>query len=176
MTLPSAMLSRLRTTEDELARLLILDVHEIFSTMIGMEDRKNVPVPIDPKNLFKDSITAMVGLVGTYSGIVSLHLSKPLACKITSRILDMTVTEVNENVLDAVGEIANMITGSFKLHLSPGGSDIRISTPSLVTGDEYIISLFGTHDTLTLLYDIDKEWLMVAVAIEREQDVQAAPA
>jgi len=162
------MLDRLGTSEEELARLLILDVHEIFSTMIGMEDRKHAPVSIAPMNLFKESVTALVGLVGTYSGIVSLHVSRPLACKITSRVLDMTITGVNENVLDAVGEIANMITGSFKMHLSPGGSDIRISTPSVVTGDEYIISLSGDHDTMTLLYDIDGEWLMVAVAIERE--------
>ncbi len=176
MTLPSVMLNRLGITEDELAGLLIQDVHEIFSTMIGMEDLKIAPVPIEPVNLFRDGITAMVGLVGTYNGIVSLHGSRPLACKISSKILGASVIGVNENVLDAVGEIANMITGSFKLHVSAGGLDIRISTPSVVTGDEYIISLCGAHDTLTLLYDIDDEWLIVSVAIEREQEGQTSPA
>lgn len=168
MTLPSAMLSRLQTTEEELARLLVLDVHEIFSTMIGMDDRKQPPVAMEPMNLFKEGVSALVGLVGTNNGIVSLHVSWPLACRITSRILDTAVAEVNENVLDAIGEIANMITGSFKMHLSSGGSDIRISVPSVVTGDEYIIALSGAYDTMTLRYDIDQEWLLVAVAIERE--------
>lgn len=172
MTLPSVMLNRLGITEDGLAGLLIQDVHEIFSTMIGMEDTKSTPVPINPVNLFRNGITAMVGMVGTYNGIVSLHGSRPLACRMTSEILDAPVAEVNDSVLDAIGEIANMITGSFKMHLSTGGLDIRISTPSVVTGDEYIISMSGTHDTLTLLYDIDDEWLIVSIAIEREHEEQ----
>jgi len=170
------MLNRLGITEDGLAGLLIQDVHEIFSTMIGMEDTKNTPALIEPVNLFRNGVTAMVGMVGTYNGIVSLHGSMPLARKITSKILSTPDAGIHENVLDAIGEIANMITGSFKMHLSTGGLDIRISTPSVVTGDEYIISMYGTHDTLTLLYDIDNEWLIVSVAIEREREEQSSPA
>jgi chemotaxis protein CheX len=80
----------------------------------------------------------------------------------------MEVTELNEDVNDALGEIANMIAGSFKHHLSKDGHEVRLSTPSVVTGKEYVISSGSIANTLTLLFDSKEEWFMISIVIEMD--------
>jgi chemotaxis protein CheX len=83
-------------------------------------------------------------------------------------MLGMDVTEVDDDVRDALGEIANMIAGSFKLHLTRCGADIRISTPSVVNGSEYAVSAGTMKDTITLRFVTDDDWFIVAITMEKE--------
>jgi chemotaxis protein CheX len=158
----------LRLSEDELIKLVSADVGEVFTTMVDIEDVLHVPHVLDPVNHFNDCITAMVGLAGAYNGMVSLHTPHSLALSFTSRMLGMEVTEVNEDVNDALGEIANMLAGSFKQHLTRAGNDVRLSTPSVVNGKEYVISVGNPQDTLTLLFDVNSEWFILSIVLETE--------
>lgn len=151
-----------------LARQLMRDVKEIFSTMVGLEDLLHLPVQIDPVTNFKDCVSSLVGLAGAYNGLVSLHMPSRLAIKGTSSMLGMEVTELDDNVSDAMGEIANMIAGSFKLLLSKNGLDIKLSTPSIVHGKEYVITLSNNPDQIAIRITTDDDWFMVAVAFESE--------
>jgi chemotaxis protein CheX len=168
MAFSPKLLERLQISEDDLVKMIIKDVREIFTTMVGMEDLMHLPLQVDPVSHFSDAISGMVGLGGACNGLVSIHIPRPLAIKVASSMLAMDLDEVNDDVRDALGEIANMIAGSFKLHLSHGGSDVHLSTPSVITGNEYIISVGNAKDILTLLFDADEEWLMVAIAIKNE--------
>jgi chemotaxis protein CheX len=56
---------------------------------------------------------------------------------ITSSFLGMDVDEMNEDVEDAVGELANMLGGNVKSILSENGRDINLSLPSTITGQQY---------------------------------------
>jgi len=155
-------------TEEELTKFLVSDIKEVFSTMVGMEDILPVPTQIEPITHFEGCITAMVGLAGSYSGLVSIHTPQTLALQITSSMLGMEVTEMDEDVQDALGEVANMVAGSFKLHLARGGADIRISTPSVVIGSDYVITAGTINDTMTLRFMTDDDWFIVAITLEAE--------
>ncbi|KAB0666178.1 chemotaxis protein CheX [Oryzomonas japonica] len=168
MPLKNDLLDALHTSEDELLKHLIRDVEEVFCTMVGMENLLHLPLQVAPETHFKDCITAMVGFAGVYNGLVSLHAPQKLALAFTSSMLGMEVTELNDDVRDALGEIANMIAGSFKQHISPGGTDIKLSTPSLVSGDDYYVNAGNNLDTLTLRFATDEDWFMVAIVLEKE--------
>jgi chemotaxis protein CheX len=162
------MLKAQNISEEDLTKFLISDIKEVFSTMVGMEDILPIPTQIEPMTRFEDCLTSMVGLAGSYSGLVSIHTPQKLAMQITSSMLGMDVTEMNEDVQDALGEVANMVAGSFKLHLARGGADIRISTPSVITGAEYAISAGTANDTMTLRFMTDEDWFIVAITLETE--------
>lgn len=108
----------------------------------------------------------MVGLAGTYNGLVSVHIPWPLAIKFTSLMLGMEVTEVDDDVNDAMGEVANMIAGSFKQHLSKGGSDIQLSTPSVVNGSDYMVTSGSNIENITLKFAANEQWFLVSLTIE----------
>ena len=166
MSLPAALYDQLGTTEDALVSQFHKDVQDVFTTMVGVEDLLHLPLQVDPKTHFSDCITAMVGFAGLFNGLVSLHVPQKLALSFTSSMIGMEVTELDEDVNDALGEIANMIAGSFKHHLSKDGHEVRLSTPSVVTGKEYVISSGSLNDTLTLLFDSNEEWFMISIVVE----------
>src|SRR5664280_3359955 len=107
-------LAAIKMTEDELVKSLIKDVQDVFINMVGVEDLMHLPIQVNLETHFKECLTAMVGLAGTYNGLVSVHIPWPLAISFTSLMLGMEVTEIDDDVNDAMGEIANMIAGSFK--------------------------------------------------------------
>ncbi|NTV48966.1 MAG: chemotaxis protein CheX [Geobacteraceae bacterium] len=166
MPMKSETLTAINMTEDELIKSLIKDVQDVFINMVGVEDLMHLPIQIDVTTHFKECLTAMVGLAGTYNGLVSVHIPWPLAISFTSLMLGMEVTEIDDDVNDAMGEIANMIAGSFKQHLSKGGSDIQLSTPSVVNGADYVVSSGNNLENITLKFATDEEWFMVSLSIE----------
>jgi chemotaxis protein CheX len=166
MSMKPETIAAINITEDQLVKRLIKDVQDVFINMVGVEDLMHLPIQIDVTTHFKGCLTAMVGLAGTYNGLVSVHIPWPLAISFTSLMLGMEVTEVDDDVNDAMGEIANMIAGSFKQHLSKGGSDIQLSTPSIINGADYVVSSGSKLENITLKFATDEEWFIVALLIE----------
>ena len=166
MPMKPETMSALNTSEDDLIAGLVSDVRDVFVNMVGTEDLNHLPLQIDVTTHFKECLTAMVGLAGTYNGLVSVHIPWPLAIKFTSLMLGMEVTEVDDDVNDAMGEVANMIAGSFKQHLSKGGSDIQLSTPSVVNGSDYMVTSGSNIENITLKFAANEQWFLVSLTIE----------
>jgi len=164
MMINSEMLEQLNTTEEQLIKHLDEDVREIFSSMVG------VVIPqsqiTDTTTQFKEYITGMIGFAGSYNGMISVNTPNKIAIKIASQMLGMEVTEVDSDVQDALGEIANMIGGSFKHHFVSGGHEVRLSTPSTISGNEYVITVSSAPDSLTLLFTFEDDQFMVNLYLE----------
>lgn len=164
MPIPAEVLSALNTSHEELSKQLIDDTRSVYSTMLGME-LMHLPLEVDPMEHFQDCVSAMVGLAGTYNGLISIHQPVSLGLKVAEAMLDMDIPEVDQDVMDALGEIANMVAGNIKQHLSKGGLDVRLSTPSVATGSDYVICAKQAN-SLNLLFDLDEEWLLVSIVLE----------
>src|ERR1039457_1315705 len=158
------ILKRLNTTEDQLINHLDEDVREIFSSMIGVDVAQSQITVMETK--FKDSITAMVGFAGSYNGTISINAQQKVAIAIVSHMLGMEITECDDEVRDAIGEIANMIGGSFKHHFVNDGHEVRLSTPSVISGNEYTITSGSVQDTLALLFEFGEEHFVVSGYLE----------
>ena len=161
MALDQSVVASLGLTERDLFTRMVSDVQEVFSTMVGKSNLVCLPLMLDPITRFESCVTAMVGMTGTFNGVVSLHAPQKLALDFASGMLGMEVTEVDADVHDAMGEITNMIAGSFKHHLSSGGLDIRLSTPSVIAGSEYSISAGNPNDSLMLCFASDEQCFLV---------------
>ncbi len=119
-----------------LSEKIIESAKEIFSTMVMMEI--SVSGTLGRENVLLDeSISGVIGLAGTHKGVLAIHIPYKVAMAITSSFLGMDVDEINEDVKDAVGELANMLGGNVKSILSESGRDISLSLPSTITGQHY---------------------------------------
>jgi chemotaxis protein CheX len=160
----TSILEQLNTTGEELIALLDGDVREIFSTMVGMQ--------ISPGQLaetvakFTDCVTAMIGFAGSYNGMISINTPQKFALAVASEMLGMEITECDDDVRDALGEIANMVGGSFKHHFVKDGHEVRLSTPSVMSGEEYFVNVGSALDTLTLLFPYREDLFLVSVYLE----------
>jgi len=154
-------------TEEQLAKYIIDATQEVFSTMVMMETTDDYPLR-DPINRFKCSITGMVGFAGTYSGVISIHCPVELALKITSSMLGMECDEVNEDLNDAIGEIANMLGGSVKQVLSKGGLDVKLSIPTVISGEDYTVNSLSDTDCVVIPFKTDDNRFLVGLTLTKE--------
>lgn len=160
----SEILEQLNTTGEQLIEHLDGDVREIFSTMVGVEVPPSQTAVTVTK--FRKFVTAMVGFAGSYNGMISISAPQKLALAIASQMLGMEITECDDDVRDALGEIANMVGGSFKHHFVKDGHEVRLSTPSVMSGDDYVMSVGSIPDTLTLMFEYDTEHFLVSIYLE----------
>jgi len=138
---------------------------EIFSTMIMMEI--SLEEVLEEHGPLHDTITAMIGLAGTRKGVLAVHFPYPVALAITSSFLMMDVTEMNDDVHDAIGEIANMLGGNVKTILSENGRDIDLSMPSTIAGSEYSFQSDKDVEKVIVKFATDKGNFMVEMDLER---------
>lgn len=127
---------------------------EIFQTMLMMEASPGEALT-ERNNCFENSVTAIVGMAGANKGMLAIHIPEPTALVITSSFLMMEVTEVDEDVKDAIGELANMVAGSIKSDLTEKGQEFKLSIPSVVCGAEYEIDCLTESDGVCMPFTIE---------------------
>jgi len=167
MTLNAGVSQSSHLLEEDLRGYVIHATKEVFSTMVMMDVEDSAPIN-GPVTHFQCSITGMVGLAGTYTGIISIHCPKPFAMLITSNMLGMEIHEVDEDVNDALGEIANMLGGYVKQVLSKGGLDISLSIPTVISGEEYTINAMTDSDCVIIPFTFEESRFLVGLKLSKE--------
>lgn len=164
MGLDEAVLSEASLSEESIRSSIVEITKGVFSTMVMLDVADEAPLT-EPVVSFHETMTSMVGLAGTYSGVLAIHSPKALALKITSNMLGMEVTDISEDVNDAMGEIANMIGGDVKHIFSPKGADINLSIPTVIYGSDYVMESMSTAEALLMPFDCEGERFLLSFKI-----------
>lgn len=167
MSLDVDISASINLTEDQLSKYIIDTTRDVFSTMVMMEPSEDLPLR-EPIHRFKCSITGMVGFAGTYSGVISIHCPVALAMKITSSMLGMECEEVNDDLNDAIGEIANMLGGGVKLVLSKGGLDVKLSIPTVISGEDYTVNSLSDNNCVVIPFNLDGDKFLVGLTLKKQ--------
>ena len=75
-------------------------------------------------------VSATIGITGSFVGAITVNFDKIDACAIASNKLGEKHEELDDNVLDAIGEISNMVAGGAKAE----GLNYKISIPTISSG------------------------------------------
>lgn len=138
-------------------------ISNTFSTMLNCETRKGEVTLADP-TVQHFPISGVIGLSGMAVGTVVINLSKQVALKAASAMLMQEMTELNDDVIDAVGEIANMVAGQAKAELEE--YDLSVSLPNVITGDAHEIRFPSDSRPLGVSFDTDFGPLWLVVGLE----------
>ncbi len=119
----------------------------------------------------KGDISGVIGLAGEAVGSVAITFPAALALKIYGLMVGEECSDLNEEVQDAVGEIANMIAGGAKATLAEEGYSFRIAIPSIVVGKGHTIEHRGPGVCLVVPFTLEGEtfWLEVSFASPDEE-------
>lgn len=137
---------------------------EIFSSMVMLEVTPGKPFKRADSTLV-NSISGIIGLAGTTKGMLAIHLPDKAALAVTTAFLGMDVEEIDEDVCDAIGELANMLGGSMKAILDPNGSKVQLSMPSAVHGKEYAVDCLADAESVTVPFAFNGQTFMVELQI-----------
>jgi chemotaxis protein CheX len=139
-------------------------VEEVFSKMMG--------VSCVPGGMGSDcvpqqgTISAVVGLAGAISGSLVLESGSEAAMRIAERLTGMEPHTVDALVRDAMGEVGNMIAGAWKGADPELASGCLLSTPTVVSGNNY--QLFSQRSAIRVerSYAFEKMGLRITIFCE----------
>jgi chemotaxis protein CheX len=123
---------------------------EVFSTMLGIEV-ETAPVHTDQSNpSVNEGVMAFVGIAGPWVGSGVISCTASFACRVCELFLMTEAVAVSEEVLDAVGELANMIIGNFKTAAEAMVGPLGLSVPTVIYGRNFTSKSLGNNDWLVL--------------------------
>ena len=110
----------------------------VFETMLGLET-PSAPSGSCPN---RGLLTAAVHISGTWRGALLIQCRPRQACQFFGRFLGVAPpAELNDDVRDVLGELANMIAGNLKFML---GESAQISIPLVVSGGDNSLRIVGS--------------------------------
>ena len=139
-------------------------VDEIFTTMVFIKPisqepilRSNNGIPIPNK---KD-VTAIVGLGGKLTASIMVHFEKESALKVTSSMLGTAYLEIDGDVIDAVGEVSNMVAGGVKREFAANGVELDQSLPIVVNGKDFDTNCLNKDTSVLMPFMVDSHNMFV---------------
>jgi chemotaxis protein CheX len=107
--------------------------------MMGLEATPGSPYIKEDKMTLGD-ITGVIGFAEKkVMGSVALSFPKDTALLLFKHMTGMAEEEINRDVEDCIGEVANIVAGGAKTALAGQGLSFNISIPSVVVGEKHTI-------------------------------------
>jgi chemotaxis protein CheX len=129
---------------------LISATRTVFETMLGCTPRRTkltLKSTMEPKY----DLSAVIGITGRANGTIVLSLSEGAALAVLNRMLGVEVSEINDDVCDAVGELTNMIAGTAKAQLAK--MELSISIPNVISGKGHTIHYPSSVHPMCIIFE-----------------------
>ena len=115
----------------------VRSVFESFSQWtLSYDDPRELCNPVE-----LEALSVAIGMTGDYLGYVYLSMDTGVSRDITAQMLGgMEVTEIDELVCSAIGELSNMIMGNSCAQFCSEGYQVDITPPTVITGPKLVVS------------------------------------
>ncbi len=156
--------SSLTSTEPSFISGLVEATSEVFETMVFTTLEAGSPMvnAASPAS----SVMGAVRFLGTLSGTVSLYTSDAAACEIAGLLLGCTPEEAEPQLADAVGEITNMIAGTFRAKVARGGQTLMITTPTVTRGCDFSAQHFNVTSRMLCPFAMGEHTVHVELILQ----------
>lgn len=144
-------------------------VQETFTMFLGCEATLVEDEGAAPDAALNE-ISAIVGMSGAVCGTAAISLSQKLAREITGAMLGETPKDLNSDVVDALGEIVNMVAGRARVLL--GNEATNMSLPSVVIG-QCRIAYGSNNERCHLRFNCAMGSIVVELALKQQKDAAA---
>jgi len=111
-------------------------VYEVFATMLGVSPG-NEPEGRCLSLGNAESVTAVVGFGGILTGACVFRCDALGARQIAGHMTGTDFPTVDEVVKDGIGEICNMLAGTWKSKVPDLAANCGLSVPAVITGSDY---------------------------------------
>lgn len=112
---------------------VITALEDAFGTMLGCQIERN-GLELMQNNQALEPVSGIIGVSGKAVGTIVLSLSTSVAIQAArTMLMDDSLNDVDDDVMDAVGELTNMVTGGAKARLEK--FSLAMSLPNVLCGE-----------------------------------------
>ncbi|MFU8819827.1 MAG: chemotaxis protein CheX [Desulfurivibrio sp.] len=138
----------------ELINPFLKATKNVIETMAQTQVKSGQP-HVKKDNLAYGEVTGVIGMSSdTISGSMIVSFSANAILKIVANMLmESPRLKIDEVVVDAVGEITNMICGGAKAELARINHKFDLATPTMVVGKGVEISYYSSTPTIVIPFE-----------------------
>lgn len=140
-------------------------VKSVISTMAMIQVTAGTPF-IKRDSTAQGDVTGIIGMSGERNGTISVTFTENCVLKIVSNMLGEEITEMGQDIQDAVGEITNMISGQARKGLAEVGMTFDGGIPSVIMGKNHTITHISKEPILAIPFSTDQGDFTVEVSLE----------
>ncbi len=130
-------------------------VCEVFETMLGVQCRRENDVDSVEDAKVSVSVMAVVGFGGILSGACVIRCDALAACTMAASMAGTEFDTVDDVVKDAIGEICNMLAGTWKSKIPDLAANCGLSVPAVITGSDYNLHVQSPEFRICQTYAFD---------------------
>ncbi|MFT5873259.1 MAG: chemotaxis protein CheX [Clostridium sp.] len=105
---------------------------------IGFKEVQKQGISVKGKSIKSLGVMIMLGIVGDIKGNIIYSLEVESAKQIASiMMMGSPVTELDDMAQSALSELSNMLTANASISFAKNGTNINISTPTLMHGSDF---------------------------------------
>ncbi|MCX6592952.1 MAG: chemotaxis protein CheX [Acidobacteria bacterium] len=154
---------------EQLADMVRNATLDVCSTMLGVEATAQPFQLTGTMSGPQDGVFATVGMAGRCTGSGTLAMNETLARKLAGTFMMSEYESVNGDVLDAIGEMANMVVGNVKTELEGIMGTIGLSIPTVVFGRNFRTKNLSKTAVVTISFMCDGSELLVSLALNETE-------
>lgn len=115
-------------------------VVNVLSTMAGITPTIGKPT-IKEDNNAPGVVTGLIDMAGKQTqGSLAISFSEPVALEIAEKMLGLNVSQIDAEIEDMVGEMANMMAGGAKAIYEEQGLDFDLTRPEVISGENHEVN------------------------------------
>ncbi len=146
----------------EFAKKIVETTEEIFSTMIFMDVSAGDPLS-QGKQAIGCHISAMIGLTGDFSAMLTINFPEAVGLSLTGAMLGIELKEIDADVKDALGEIANMVAGGLKERFAADGVNLELAIPTTISGKSYTIASPTKNNRIIIPFAVESGQFFIEI-------------
>lgn len=136
---------------------------------LGFKEVKKQGVSVKGKSIKSLGVMLILGIVGDIKGNIIYSLDVESAKQIASvMMMGFPVAELDDMAQSALSELSNMLTANASTNFSENGTNINISTPTLMHGNDFEAKL-NTDKALCISILVDNIPIEINVAFDKLQ-------
>lgn len=112
-------------------------------------------------------VSGIIGITGDAQGSMSISFSESCISAIVSNLFGMTVSGIDDDVRDAVGELTNMICGDARRRLESQNISLQAGTPTVVAGKNHSITHIHNGPCLAIPFNTPAGDFVIEVAFNK---------
>ena len=133
----------------DIAKSFIKATTNILSTMATIEAKPGAPY-VKKSAVAKGDVSAIVGVTGPKRGTIAVSFTEACAVALVKGMLGDDIQDLMQDTQDAVGEVANMISGQARANLAAKGLTLQGATPTVIIGKNHIVSHTTTSPVMAI--------------------------
>jgi chemotaxis protein CheX len=138
----------------------------VLETMAFVKSQAGKPY-LKKDNVARGDVSGIIGITGETNGTIYVTFDESCILNIVSNMFGEKMTEINNEITDAVGELTNMISGQARKELEEIGKLFHGAIPSVISGKNHKLIPMTKGPKIAIPFKTDSGSFTVEVALER---------